>query len=479
MQHPTLAHALRPPRLAVLAPDATPQHAYRSPQMSPHSCATARTARSAAASPSNSVAGAWGMMSLPQTPSASPSSRSTPHLMHMGSCLPPPASVAVISPGAGTGINGAVYADLCRDPRFRVEMVGQSRAPYDRYPESWENGGPPPNLASFADEVLHQGVVDHSDCLVLGSRGGQVVLPILWQARGNAVPPSIVINGGCAMGLPGGKVYWPDSAVTFLLLGGQDFFMGDLSPEKYVADTQSRVPAGNTTTAILYVQEMQHMPQGALLGSILHHMLRAILLWRGPGGAASPPPLEEFRQILGALNRDGWSGRLLFTAGAAGAGLWEDIAFSPFQVSKRPGCHTPAEPLAPVPIELSRHDELKELWKAAACAATTGGGVPLADGGARFAAAAQAALAQVAQAAQIGGTATCEGTPRPRHRPMLPIPAAGSGKARMHPSPHLRSCAADPTPISKALGITTTYISPASSCGHSPCRFSPTAAMVR
>ena len=40
--------------------------------------------------------------------------------------------------------------------------------------------------------------VEQWHCMVFGSRGGQVVLPELWAALGNKVPPSIVINGGAA-----------------------------------------------------------------------------------------------------------------------------------------------------------------------------------------------------------------------------------------------------------------------------------------
>ncbi|CAE7821890.1 unnamed protein product [Symbiodinium sp. CCMP2592] len=43
-------------------------------------------------------------------------------------------TVAVVAPGAGTGINGAIYSELGRNPSFKVEVVGRSRAPYDVYP---------------------------------------------------------------------------------------------------------------------------------------------------------------------------------------------------------------------------------------------------------------------------------------------------------------------------------------------------------
>jgi hypothetical protein len=237
--------------------------------------------------------------------------------------------VAVIAPGGGTGINGAVYADLGKDPGFCVEIVGRSRAPYDCYPPDWPEGRSAPNLASFAQEVLGQSVLDRSDILIVGSRGGQVVLPALWQARGGAVPPALVINGGVAMNLPT-PVRWPETAVTFLLLGGQDYFRGNQTPDDYVADAKSRVPKANDTTAILYVEEMQHMPQAQLLGALLRHMLKALRRWK----VSCMLPLKEFRYILETLQKElRWSGFLSYTKAP---GVWENIAFGPFEVVRLP-----------------------------------------------------------------------------------------------------------------------------------------------
>ncbi|CAK0910169.1 unnamed protein product [Prorocentrum cordatum] len=87
-------------------------------------------------------------------------------------------------------------------------------------------------------------------------RGGQVVLPHLWKSAGSSTPPAIVINGGCAMKLPEAPC-WPDEATTFLLIGGRDTFRGKFSPEGYVADAKARVPAGNFSTALLFVSEME------------------------------------------------------------------------------------------------------------------------------------------------------------------------------------------------------------------------------
>jgi len=227
--------------------------------------------------------------------------------------------VAVIAPGAGTRANGAVYADLGQDGGVCLEIVGQSGRLYDRYPATWPQGAPAPNLESFAKEVLSRGTAEQSDCLVLGSRGGQVVLPCLWRAKGPAIPPAIVINGGCAMSLPT-DVHWPETAVTFLLLGGRDNFRGSLSPREYVEDARSRVPRDNRTTALLYVHEMAHMPQVALLGAALRPMLAALLAWRTSVRA----PTAEFERLVMALARGGWNGQLWYTVER---GVWQDVPF--------------------------------------------------------------------------------------------------------------------------------------------------------
>lgn len=161
--------------------------------------------------------------------------------------------------------------------------------------------------------------------LVVGSRGGQVVLPFIWRALGARSPPVAVINGGCAMKLPV-AVDWPLAAATFLLLGGRDTFSGAMSAEAYIADAKSRVPSQNRTTAILFVSEMLHMPQTTLLRTVLPWMLKALAAWKA-SGLASPPPSAEFQALLAALKEAGcWSGRLLYTQQAGG---WQDTTFGP------------------------------------------------------------------------------------------------------------------------------------------------------
>jgi len=218
-------------------------------------------------------------------------------------------------------MNASVYSTLARKQGFSVDILGQSRAAYDRYPTSWANDGcPPPNLETFALDLATKGCIQKTDCLVVGSRGGQVVLPTLWQALGSEVPPAVIMNGGCAMGLPT-PVHWPSSAVSFLLLGGADYFRGQMDMREYLADARSHVPESNETTAILLVHEMVHMPQSELLTAILPHMLRAVTSWN----ATADIPLDEFHSILENLRRGGWSGKFTYKTDKGDA--WETQAF--------------------------------------------------------------------------------------------------------------------------------------------------------
>lgn len=230
-------------------------------------------------------------------------------------------AISVIAPGGGTGMNASVYAMLARRDGCSVDIVGQSRAAYDCYPASWGNeGAPAPNLETFTLDLISQKRLANTDCLVVGSRGGQVVLPTLWKVLGDDVPPAVVMNGGCAMALPT-PVHWPAHAATFLLLGGQDYFRSNMSMNDYVADAKNRVPQENTSTAILLVREMVHMPQAELLNGILEHMVRAVTSWK----ETDCIPVDGFSTILGNLRRGGWTGVLTFKSGTGNS--WNTEAF--------------------------------------------------------------------------------------------------------------------------------------------------------
>ncbi|CAE8590734.1 unnamed protein product [Polarella glacialis] len=252
----------------------------------------------------------------------------------------PPASVVVVAPGAGMGANSQAYKELGQGSRFTVRVLGTKGAPYDRYPACWggrSNGAPPPNLESFASEVLRAGVSGLGDVLVVGSRGGQVVLPCIWRALGDAVPPAVVINGGCAMSLPGPPTVWPENAVTFLLIGGQDYFGQGAGPEEYMEKTRSLAPARSCSTAILFVSEMRHVPGAALLGPLLGLLVQAVLAWKAAPKRSAP--VAQLQEMVALLSSRSFSGRLLFTASA---GCWQELPFGPnLKLSAQPAGPNP------------------------------------------------------------------------------------------------------------------------------------------
>merc|ERR1711959_735226 len=132
----------------------------------------------------------------------------------------------------------------------------------------------------------------------------------LWRVLGDEAPPTGIMNGGCAMSLPI-PVQWPSKAVTFLLLGGQDYFRSNMSNEQYLADVQGRVPKANSTTAILFVSEMSHTPAPQLLMGVLEHMIGAVGSWKTHGSA----PFQEFNIIMKNLQAGGWTGKLTYKTG--------------------------------------------------------------------------------------------------------------------------------------------------------------------
>merc|ERR1712087_786014 len=124
-------------------------------------------------------------------------------------------------------------------------------------------------------------------------------------------------------------VHWPVAAVSFILPGGRDYFKNKASCQEWLAEAVGSVPHENITTAILLVNEMEHMPAAQLLMAIMHHMIRAVVSWK----ATSAPPCDKFDAVLQALTSAGcWSGNLKYTVAP---GTWEEFAFSPHGVMKR------------------------------------------------------------------------------------------------------------------------------------------------
>lgn len=270
------------------------------------------------------------------------------------------AFVAVLAPGAGVKANKSVYSDLKRDARFRVQVLGARGESYDRYPEHWDGGSAPPNLESFAGDLLADGNIMRADCIVAGSRGGQVIIPAIWRALGTACPPAVVINGGCAMGLPGPRIIWPVNAVTILVLGGEDYFRSGTPAPEYIAGTKRRVPSGNTSTAILFVREMEHMPQTSLMKMLLASLLLSAIYWRASGRA----PSFELRSIVKDLEAKGWNGQLSYLDSG---GAWTDVAYgskgidpvSPVKAVSALAAKTPSEIAAEQEDEKARQLEVR------------------------------------------------------------------------------------------------------------------------
>ncbi|CAJ1379126.1 unnamed protein product [Effrenium voratum] len=249
--------------------------------------------------------------------------------------------VAVVAPGAGVGSIGDIFLELDADPDLQVEVVGRKGMPYDRYPECWDSGTAAPNLRSFGEDVVSIGLHRRADCVMFGSRGGQVVLPIMWDAVGDQIPPSVVVNGGCAMRLPGPKVNWPAGAVTVMLLGGLDFFRTGSTAEQYLTTTCQCVSPLNKTTAFLFVPEMKHMPQQSVARVALPALVSAALAW---SQAPELPP--QLAQAAEALNRLGFACLLRFTTAP---GRWAEQQFGQLPPDRQPPPPSPRGPRAARP----------------------------------------------------------------------------------------------------------------------------------
>merc|ERR1711957_56481 len=132
-------------------------------------------------------------------------------------------------------------------------------------------------------------------------------------------PPVVCMNGGAGMPLPF-KVNWPDTLVSWFLLGGQDYFKGKLTPTAWLVQVASNVPRANKTTVLLLVNEMSHMPNCDMLLATLHHMILGVAAWKEQGSI----PIIEIDAVLGSLVRLNLSGRLQHTVGPS---QWRHCSF--------------------------------------------------------------------------------------------------------------------------------------------------------
>lgn len=143
--------------------------------------------------------------------------------------------------------------------------TGRSQAWYDRH-LAWEEGQPVQAFAVWRSEGAF-------DCLVCGSRAGQVTLPALWLL--GCCLPAVVVNSGCAR--PEIAWAWPEGVPVVLVAGGRDFFAGDFRGDRdgHIGSLWEAVPeAARALTAIYYVPHMGHSPSNALLEELLPTLVR-------------------------------------------------------------------------------------------------------------------------------------------------------------------------------------------------------------
>ena len=127
-----------------------------------------------------------------------------------------------------------------------------------------------------AAQLVRARAVRSLDCLVCGSRGGQVTLLALWQLGLRL--PAVVINGGCAR--EGVGWTWPSGVPVVLLTAGLDFFNehrdrfdGD-GDAIYVRELWDAVPPeSRATTAIVHLPGSEHHLQEETLRAMLPQLV--------------------------------------------------------------------------------------------------------------------------------------------------------------------------------------------------------------
>ena len=128
------------------------------------------------------------------------------------------------------------------------------------------------------------------DCIVCGSRGGEVTLPSLWLLGCRL--PAVVINAGCAR--DGAAWVWPAGVSVVLVTGGRDRICNEFlrkgapassddegawsdafdTDAAYTSRVWAAVPQANKpTTAILHLPKMVHRPDVDMLAAVLPSLL--------------------------------------------------------------------------------------------------------------------------------------------------------------------------------------------------------------
>ena len=172
----------------------------------------------------------------------------------------------IIRPGAGySEINNKLaFDEYARISGHTLETIGESGGQYDHYPcvdiNKMQWGGnceEKDNLESFAElmvaPICKERIQENKKMvLIFGSRGGQIVLPKLWQLGVNL--PAIVINAGCCRP----EVQPPPNGGRLALIScAQDYFNTQDSKVVIKWIEQKRSP----DSAQVFVLPQLHMPK--------------------------------------------------------------------------------------------------------------------------------------------------------------------------------------------------------------------------
>ena len=95
---------------------------------------------------------------------------------------------------------------------------------YDNYPVIWNSKNNPFTLVDIVPDLILPKITSgiEPDVILCGSRGGQIILPTLWQYGYNY--PAVVINGDIVNYYKKTKQKFPDNLKLVLLVGGKDYF---------------------------------------------------------------------------------------------------------------------------------------------------------------------------------------------------------------------------------------------------------------
>ena len=213
--------------------------------------------------------------------------------------------ILVIAPGAGTYANKKAYDHLRRN--FDVEIMDtRTRDGGFKYPDGWGDMTQV-DLHQDGDESLMglarkigAHVVGHSPQMIIaGSRGGQVIIPVLlmyfWRG------PFAVINAGNLMT----NTPIPSECDPWFITCGDDYFpTRDL---EYVADNFKKLSHNDGHQ--IHMPDQPHMPQltNTMLTNVVHHIVHGqplsprfnVVKLRGHAiAAAASAPLQESKPMF-------------------------------------------------------------------------------------------------------------------------------------------------------------------------------------